>query len=681
MGGGDDGGDDDGDSSGDDADDEDEDMEKEEEDEEEEDEDEEEEEEEEEEEHIASADSTAVIPIVEVVSSLRGQRLLYHHLPPPPPHAITTTGARISVRLQASVSLPSTADVERLLALPTPPLSPLTSLSPPSAEGRDSHPLWPSLMAVTSRITITFIYTIIRLAELHELGTQRTNNASRVDALGWMTLQRQLWTVVEEAYDVSSDGNHSIDSAPASEYSHSDTAPEALRPCQRYESGDGRHADRVCYPSGEQLRERETAGPGTEAWFGLHDWIEKMESVFNISGCAVENQVKFATCTLMDAALTWWNSLIRSLGPDAYNMTWVVLKKKMTDKYCPLGEVQKLEIELWNLKVKGNDVPAYTNRFQELALICTKFVSLPKTLDETIELANELMDQKLRTYAERQSDSKRKADDISRNNQQPFKKQNVAKAYNLGTAEKKTYEGGIYAHDCKSASNTNATNNRGSNGPNPKGNGCFECGNLRHFKRDYLKLKNKNGGNGNAQGWVYAVGKAEENRNCCGGGNRNRTSSRVVPLNNVSMHLYCLVKGADRSFMSTAFSSDCQSSQLRLPSSSITVNFRIDLIPGAAPVARAPYRLAPSERRDLSEQHPQRRSDKTGRPPKTPTEIAILGLAGIPVIIEGFTKFVEVNDDSLHQKEVSSTGAMKEVEMHFQLIKQKLCSAQFWLVS
>nr|GFB97982.1 hypothetical protein [Tanacetum cinerariifolium] len=48
--------------------------------------------------------------------------------------------------------------------------------------------------------------------------------------------------------------------------------------------------------------------------------------------------------------------------------------------------------------------------------------SKPKTLDETIELANDLMDQKLRTYAERKSDSKRKADDISRNNQQPFQK-------------------------------------------------------------------------------------------------------------------------------------------------------------------------------------------------------------------------------------------------------------------
>ncbi|GKC74585.1 reverse transcriptase domain-containing protein [Tanacetum coccineum] len=104
---------------------------------------------------------------------------------------------------------------------------------------------------------------------------------------------------------------------------------------------------------------------------GLTRWIEKMKLVFNISGCAIENQVKFATCTLLGAALTWWNGQIRTLGPEAYAMTWEVLKKKMMDKYCPQGEIKKLEIELWNLKVKGNDVPAYTERFQELTLILT----------------------------------------------------------------------------------------------------------------------------------------------------------------------------------------------------------------------------------------------------------------------------------------------------------------------
>ncbi|GJV65549.1 putative reverse transcriptase domain-containing protein [Tanacetum coccineum] len=272
-----------------------------------------------------------------------------------------------------------------------------------------------------------------------------------------------------------------------------------------------------------------------------------MESVFNISGCAIENQVKFTTCTLLGAALTWWNSQIRTLGPDAYSMTWEVLKKNMTYKYYPQYEVKKLEIELWNLKVKGNDVPTYTKLFQELTLICTKFVAnetkkvdkyisrlpdniyghvksaRPKTLDETIELANDLMDQKLRTYEERQTDNKRKADDSSRNNhghqQQPFKRQNVTKVYNMGLGKKKPYGGslpkctkchfhhngsctqkchkcnkvGHFAHDYRSSGNTNFANTRKGNGANPKRNGSFECGAPGHFKRDCPKLKNKYG--------------------------------------------------------------------------------------------------------------------------------------------------------------------------------------------
>ncbi|GJR57888.1 putative reverse transcriptase domain-containing protein [Tanacetum coccineum] len=327
-------------------------------------------------------------------------------------------------------------------------------------------------------------------------------------------------------------------------------------------NGDGSHSSH-----GDNRRNVQTARPcfyadfmkcqplnfkGAEGVVGLTRWIEKMESVFNISGCAVENQVKFATCTLLGAALTWWNGQIRTLGPEAYAMTWEVLKRKMTDKYCPQGEIKKLEIELWNLKVKGNDVPAYTERFQELTLICTKFVAnetekvdkylsglpdniygnvkaaKPKTLDETIELANDLMDRKLLTYVERQSDNKRKADNSSRNNhghqQQPFKRQNVVKVYNMGTCEKNPYGGSLP----KSTGNTNIANTQKGNGAAPKGNGCFECGALRHFKRDFPKLKNKDGGNGNAQGTFLL---------------NNHYASILFDT------------GADRSFISTAFSS------------------------------------------------------------------------------------------------------------------------------
>ncbi|GJS30849.1 reverse transcriptase domain-containing protein [Tanacetum coccineum] len=154
---------------------------------------------------------------------------------------------------------------------------------------------------------------------------------------------------------------------------------------QNSTNGDGSHSSH-----GDNRRNVQTARPcyyadfmkcqplnfkGTEGVVGLTWWIEKMESVFNISGCTIKNQVKFTTCTLLGDALTWWNGQIRTLGPETYAMTWEVLKKKMTDKYCPQGEIKKLEIELWNLKVKRNDVPAYTKRFQELTLIYTKFVA------------------------------------------------------------------------------------------------------------------------------------------------------------------------------------------------------------------------------------------------------------------------------------------------------------------
>ncbi|GKD42573.1 hypothetical protein Tco_1267218 [Tanacetum coccineum] len=55
----------------------------------------------------------------------------------------------------------------------------------------------------------------------------------------------------------------------------------------------------------------------TEGAVGLAHWFEKMESVFHISNCVVECQVKYATCTLLGGALTWWNSYVRTVKHDA----------------------------------------------------------------------------------------------------------------------------------------------------------------------------------------------------------------------------------------------------------------------------------------------------------------------------------------------------------------------------
>ncbi|GJZ64194.1 putative reverse transcriptase domain-containing protein [Tanacetum coccineum] len=306
---------------------------------------------------------------------------------------------------------------------------------------------------------------------------------------------------------------------------------------------------------------------GTEGVFGFTQWFEKMESVFHISNCTVACQIKFSTCTLQGNAFSWWNSHVRTVGHDvAYAMTWKTLKKMMTDKYCLRGEIKKLKIKLWNLKVKGTDVESYNQRFQELALRCERMfpeesnevekyvgglpdmiqgsvmASKPKKMQDAIEFATELMDQKIRTLSERQAENKRKFEDTSRNNQnqqQSFKRHNVARAYTIGPGEKKPYEG------CKPLSQPATANNRRAQGANQRVLTCFECGAYGHFKSNCPKLKNKN------------------QRNQAGNGNDVGTA-RINPNYNVVMGTFLLNNryasilfdtGADRSFVSTSFSS------------------------------------------------------------------------------------------------------------------------------
>ncbi|GKB12487.1 reverse transcriptase domain-containing protein [Tanacetum coccineum] len=203
---------------------------------------------------------------------------------------------------------------------------------------------------------------------------------------------------------------------------------------------------------------------GTERVVELTQWFERMETVFRISNCTVENQVKFSTCTLLGISLTWWNSHVRTVSHDvAYVITWTELKKKMTDKYYPRGEMKKLEAELWNLKVKGTDVLDYNKCFQELALLCVRMfpeesdkieryvgglpdmihgsvvASKPKTMQDAIEMATELMDKKISTFAERPAVRiKKKLDNNNQAQQQFPKRQNVAQAYTVGTGERKS---------------------------------------------------------------------------------------------------------------------------------------------------------------------------------------------------------------------------------------------------
>ncbi|GJU61753.1 putative reverse transcriptase domain-containing protein [Tanacetum coccineum] len=343
---------------------------------------------------------------------------------------------------------------------------------------------------------------------------------------------------------------------------------------------------------------------GTKGVVVLSQWFKKMESVFHISNCAVENQVKFATCTFLGNALTWWNSHMKTVTQDvAYAMDWKTLKKMMIVKYYTRGEIKKLEVEPWNLKVKGTDVASYTLRFQELTLMCGRMFHeesdevkryvgglpdmiqgnvmsyQPKTMEKAIEFANDQMDQKVLTISKRQAEQKRKLEFNAGNNQgyqQQNKRQNTKRAYTVGPGKRK-YTGsfplcikcnyhhkgpcaprynkckkiGHLARDCRSSGPNGNNNNRGNSELTQNAGTCYECGVQGHFKRDCPKLKNKNcgnqGGNGNAPAKVYAVGNAGTN-----------PDSNVITGTFLLNNRYASIlfdTGADRSFVSTTFSS------------------------------------------------------------------------------------------------------------------------------
>ncbi|GJX63454.1 putative reverse transcriptase domain-containing protein [Tanacetum coccineum] len=384
---------------------------------------------------------------------------------------------------------------------------------------------------------------------------------------------------------------------------------------------------------------------GTEGVVVLSKWFVKMESVFYISNYAVKNQVKFATCTILGNVLTWWNSYMKTITQDvAYAMDWKALKKMMTVKYCPRGEIKKLEIELWNLKVKGTDVTSYTLCFQELALMCgrmfheesgkvEKYVGglpdmirgnvmsyQPKTMEKAIKFANYQMDQNVLAVAERQDEQKRKLEFNAGNNQghqQQNKRQNTRRAYTSGPGEKREYTRslplctkcnyhhkgpcaprcnkckkiGHLARDCRNSGSNGNNNNRGNSETTQNAGTFSEYGVQAHFKRDCPKLKNKNrvnqGRNGNAPAKVYVVGNPGTNPDS------NVIMGKHVFLAHVTTK-EIEDKSREKQLKDIPIVRDFPEDLMGLPPTR-QVEFQIDLIPGAAPVAREPYRLAPSE--------------------------------------------------------------------------------------
>nr|GEV61688.1 putative reverse transcriptase domain-containing protein [Tanacetum cinerariifolium] len=380
----------------------------------------------------------------------------------------------------------------------------------------------------------------------------------------------------------------------------------------------------------EALNENEEEQEGTEGVVRLTRWFEKMETVFNISNCPP-----------------------KTIGVDAaYAMKWAGLMKLMTEVYYPRNEVQKMETELWNLIVKGNDLTTYTQRFQELILLCTRMVP-----DEE----DRLMDKKLHGYAARSDENKRRMESNPRDNrgQQPsFKRQNttwhnVARAYTAGNNERKGYVGSLpYCNKCKLHHEGLCTIRCGN---------CKKVGHqTRDCRKDCPKLRNQNRGNqtrnktGNKTGGnevttqAYAIGEGGTNPDsnivtgCTLGLLGHPFDIDLMPVELDSFDViigmdwlakYHVLIVCDEKVVRIPYGDEVliirgdncngenKSDEKRLEDVAIVqefsevfledlpglpparqVEFQINLVPGAAPVARAPYQLAPAEIQELSTQ-------------------------------------------------------------------------------
>nr|GEY41599.1 hypothetical protein [Tanacetum cinerariifolium] len=144
---------------------------------------------------------------------------------------------------------------------------------------------------------------------------------------------------------------------------------------------------------------------GNEGAVGLIRLIEKTEMVFTVATLGIEVVTR---------------------------KTWAEIKVMMTKEFFPPEEIQMMESELWNLRVKEMDISSYTTRFNELAILCPEMVpterkkveayirglsknikgevtsSEPSTLSKAVRMAHTLMKQNVKAKAEREADNKKR---------------------------------------------------------------------------------------------------------------------------------------------------------------------------------------------------------------------------------------------------------------------------------
>ncbi|GKE10052.1 putative reverse transcriptase domain-containing protein, partial [Tanacetum coccineum] len=247
-----------------------------------------------------------------------------------------------------------------------------------------------------------------------------------------------------------------------------------------------------------------------------------------------------------------------------------------------------------------NDLAAYTQRFQELTMMCTKMVpkeedrvekfigglldniqgnviaAEPTRLQDAVRIANNLMDQKLKGYATKNAKNKRRLEVNQRDNrgqQPPFKRQNVggqnvARAYTAGNNEKRGY-----ARPLPYCSKFDVPTTQRAPVVNQRVPTCFMYGRQGYYRNECPKLKNQTRGNKAGKKTDEARGKAY----VLGGGESNPDSNIVTGMFLLNNHYASMLfdSGTDRSFVSTTFST-----LLDITPDTLDVSYAVELANG-----------------------------------------------------------------------------------------------------
>ncbi|GJX21022.1 putative reverse transcriptase domain-containing protein [Tanacetum coccineum] len=357
-------------------------------------------------------------------------------------------------------------------------------------------------------------------------------------------------------------------------------------------------------------------------------------------------QVKYAMCTLLNNALTWCNAHKRTIRADAaFFMSWRELIKLMTEimgwVICSDVVMESCDAVLIFVVTTSRCIcDAVSNHFREILDRCwcrNVIAAEPTRLQDAIRIANNLMDQNLKGYAVRNAENKRRLDNNQRDNrgqQPPVKRQNVggqnmARAYTTGDNEKK-------GSDCPKLKNQNRRNKTGNKTNEARGEAYVLEGGEANPDSNVIMgtflLNNHYASmlfdSGVDRSFVsstfsalldvipstldvsYAVeladGRIDETntvlRGCTLGLLGHPFNIDIMP---VELGSFDVIIGMDWLANRHAVI-NCDEKIVRIPYGDEVL---IVQVPGAASVARAPYRLAPSELQELSTQL-QELSDK-----------------------------------------------------------------------